>query len=390
MKKTKLTKQISCTALAFGMALGLCACGSNAPNGYTAETKEGLMFDEPELSSYYNYCPSILVEGDNAYVWYCSNETQGIGGDDHIAFRKGINIGGAWYWGEKQFVLGPKEGTYYSGNICDPDVIKGEFSYKGETYSYLMSVLGCKTIDNTSNMFGFFVAKSPEGPWIDVPEVSPMYDFYEEYPDYVYQEGVNDFIWGWGQASLVSMDKHGKVMLFYTGKSGTGQKLELWDFSNLENPSRIDEMEVTNKGVTQLDKVTQDTICNAQFMYDDKNDRFFMICDVHPFSEFEVPTNLPYSSRVYYLDNPNSKDLGYVFGDKRVAWKPLVELNQDETSFPRNHNCCFFRNEYGYMISSDQLDVSYTMCPTGADWKVLFSYRIYHIAYKLEEFRTNG
>lgn len=143
----KKTIKAVCLAIAGAMALGLCACGENTaqvPEGYMTELENGLMFDEAEFAQLYNYCPSILVEGDNAYVWYCSNVTPGIGGDDHIAFRKGVNVNGSWCWGEKQIVAGPTEGTYYSGNICDPDVIRGEFAYKGETYHYLMECLAVR------------------------------------------------------------------------------------------------------------------------------------------------------------------------------------------------------------------------------------------------------
>ena len=201
------------------------------PDGYALERPSGLMFDEPPGVQIYNYCPSIMVDGNQAHVWYCSSVTQGIGGDDHIAYRHGVKVGEQWYWGPRQIILTHEPGTWYSGNICDPDVIKGEFKYHGETYAYLMTFLGCTTKDNSSNMFGFKVSNNPAGPWIDVPEVSPLYDFYAENPGYVYVPSKNNFIWGWGQSSLVSLDKKGKVMLFYTGRSTTAQKYEGWEFS---------------------------------------------------------------------------------------------------------------------------------------------------------------
>ncbi len=361
------------------------SCGEKSekiPEGYVAETDGGLMFGEPEFSNIYNYCPSVMVDGDDGYVWYCSNESSGSAGD-HIAYRRGKNIGGKWYWGEKQIILGPEEGKYYSGNICDPDVVKGEFLYKGETYTYLMAVLGCVTVDNSANMFGFKAAKSPDGPWIDIPELSPLYDFYDFYPGYEY-DGVNNFIWGWGQASLVNVDKKGKALLFYTGRSGTGQKVEYWDFSDLANPKGIYEAEVTNKGVTDLNG-GKDSICNAQFMYDEQSDRFYMICDTHPFSPFEWPTNLPYSSRIYYMDNATNAETGYVFQNKKNSWTELTTIDEEKTGFPRNHNCCFYRDPYGRKLNGNKLDVAYTMSLTGADWKVLYTYRIYRLEIDLEK-----
>lgn len=360
-------------------ALCLLSACSSVPQGYLAERETGLMFDEEgDFVSIYNYCPSVLVEGDNAYVWYCSNESSGAHGD-HIAYRKGVRADGKWYWGEKQIILGPKAESYYSGNICDPDVIKGEFGYKGETYSYLMTVLGCKTVDNSSNMFGFFVAKSPDGPWLDVPEISPLYDFYDYFPDYVY-DGATNFNWGWGQSSLISVDKKGKVLLFYTGRSGTGQKVECWDFSDLEHPVPVYEAEVSNRGIYTTDG-KQDSICNAQFMFDGAQNRYYMVCDTHPFSEFEVPTNLPYASNVYYFDVPEGVDFWEAFKNK-ITWSLLFSVDYTRTGFPRNHNCCFFRDAYGFIPISEKIDLAYTMSVVGADWKVLYTYRIYHLEYK--------
>lgn len=352
------------------------------PEGYIAETERGLMFDDAVGAQTYNYCPCVLVDGNTAHVWYCSSVEEAIGGDDHIAYRKGKKVKGVWYWGEKQIVLGAESGTYYSGNICDPDVVKGEFKMKGETYSYLMAVLGCTTKDNSANMFGFKVAKSPEGPWLDVPKISPLYDFYEANPGYVY-DGTN-FNWGWGQCSLVSVDKKGKVLLFYTGRSLTSQKLEFWDFSDLDNPVGIYETDVRNNGIVDLNG-EKDGICNAQFMYDEEKDRFYMLCDMHPFRTDRWPTNLPEATRVYYLDNPTGRELGYVFQYRKLEWKQLFTLDESRTSFPHNHNCCFFRDAYGWKLAGDKLDIAYTMCTTGEDWRVLFTYRIYRYVYDLTE-----
>ena len=373
-------KKILSFVLSGILCLFAVAC-EKVPQGYKEESAEGMMFDEEgDFVQIYNYCPCVIVEGEDAYVWYCSNEYSGAHGD-HIAYRRGKNVKGKWYWGEKQILFGPTEGTYYSGNICDPDVIQGEFQYKGETYTWLMTVLGCTTVDNSSNMFGFKVAKSPDGPWIDVPEISPLYDFYDYYPGYEY-DGYSNFIWGWGQSSLISVDKKGKVLLFYTGRSGTGQKLEYWDFSNLENPTPLYEAEVTNNGVLDLNG-NGDTICNAQFMYDNEKERFYMVCDTHPFSEFEVPTNLPYTSRVYYLDDATGKEMTHRLGDKKNQWKQLFDIDQELTGFIRNHNCCFFRDSYGWKLPGNTLDMAYTRCLPGVDWKVLYTYRIYRTSYAL-------
>ena len=378
-------KKILAFTLAFLTLFSLTACGPKIPEGYKPFLEDGMMFDEEgDFVTIYNYCPCVIVDGEDAYVWYCSNKKSGSHGD-HIAYRRGKYINGELYWGEKQILFGPTEGTYYSGNICDPDVIKGEFKYKGETYNWLMTILGCTTVDNSSNMFGFKVAKSPDGPWIDVPEVSPLYDFYDYFPGYVWDgASQSTFNWGWGQSSLISVDQKGKVMLFYTGRSATGQKYEYWDFSDLENPKMLYETNVTVKGLTQIDGVTPDNMCNAQFMYDQFNDDMYVVCDVHPFDQFEVPTNLPKLSRVYRLENATKGgEMGAFFANNKNTWQPVMNIDKQLTGFFRNHNCCFFRDPYGWMLNKDKLEIAYTRCLQGADWKVLYSYRIYYTEYLL-------
>ena len=379
-----MRKFLACI-LAIVAIFSLTAGGEKVPEGFKPFLEDGMMFDEEgDFVTIYNYCPCVIVDGEDAYIWYCSNKKSGSHGD-HIAYRRGKYINGQLYWGEKQILFGPTEGTYYSGNICDPDVIKGEFNYKGETYNWLMTILGCTTVDNSSNMFGFKVAKSPDGPWIDVPEVSPLYNFYDYHPGYIYQEGKNEFIWGWGQCSLISADQKGKVMLFYSGRSSTGQKYEYWDFSNLETPKKLYETEVPVNGLIQKDGVTPDNyMSNAQFMYDQFNDDMYVVCDVHPFDQFEVPTNLPKLSRVYRLENATQGgQMAAFFTNNRNAWKPVLNIDKALTGFFRNHNCCFFRDPYGWMLNENKLEIAYTRCLQGSDWKVLYSYRIYYTEYLL-------
>ena len=380
-----LKRKILALVFALVTLFSVSACGEKIPEGYKPFAEDGMMFDEEgDFVTMYNYCPSVIVDGEDAYVWYCSNKKSGAKHGDHIAYRRGKYINGELYWGEKQILFGPEESTWTSGNVCDPDVIKGEFSYKGETYNWLMTYLGCTTIDNTSNAFGFKVAKSPDGPWIDVPEMSPLYDFYEMFPGYVW-DGVSPDIWGWGQCSLISADQKGKVMLFYSGRSSTGQKYEYWDFSNLEDPKKLYETEVPVNGLIQKDGVTPDNhMSNAQFMYDQFNDDMYVVCDVHPTEQFEVPTYLPSLSRVYRLENATAGgEMGAFFTNNKNAWQPVFSIDKELTGFFRNHNCCFFRDSYGWMLNENELEVSYTRCLPAADWKVLYSYRIYYTKYLL-------
>jgi hypothetical protein len=379
MNKTlKRTFLMALSLLAFSTA----GCGGKdetkktpVPDGYIAETAAGLMYDElDDFAQFYNYCPTVIVDGDKGYVWYCSNFSTGVVGD-HIAYREALRVDGKWYWSQKSYALyRGVEGEWDSGNVCDPSVIKGEFGYKGETYPWLMTYLGCKTVDNSANMFGFAVAKSPAGPWVKVPEVSPLYDFYAQYPGYVYKPGVNAFIWGTGQSSIVSVDKKGRIMLFYTGGSATGQAAERWDFSDLAHPVKEFSNSVTVSGMVALDG-TKESLTNADFVYDAKRLRFYVIADTHPWNPDVWPTNLPLAERVAYMNELG--EVGNVFKTGTAAWKNIFYLNEDVTGFKRNHNAGFFRDPYGWMPEGDGVDIAYTMAYEGADWKVLYTYRIY-------------
>ncbi len=347
------------------------------PEGYVKEN-ETQIFDEEEFVNIYNYAPSIFIEDGVAHIYYCSNPGSGLPGD-HIAYRRGIKVGDDWYWSPKTFVLYPGEdGEWDMSNVCDPDVIKGAFDYNGETYNYLMTYLGCMSVDNSANSFGFAVAKNPEGPWIKVTTVSPLYDFYEESPGYVYQPGVNTFIWGSGQSSLISVDQAGTVLLFYTGGSTSkyGQTAESWDFSDLNNPVRLWQNSMSAKGIYTLDN-QQDVITNAQLVYDRERKIFYMLSDNHPFDTQTEPINLPSSTRVVATFDYMSETIGDCFKNKELNWNTLQNIGFNETGYERVHNTCFVRDEFGYVMDTKSIDVIYTMSLTGTDWRVIYTYRMH-------------
>ena len=85
MRKKSAT--IILTAIMLLSAILFPACGSDVSD-MTPEYETGLMFDEKIGTSYYNYCNSTIVKGDDAYLWYCRNRGSAVQGD-RIAFRQG-------------------------------------------------------------------------------------------------------------------------------------------------------------------------------------------------------------------------------------------------------------------------------------------------------------
>ena len=116
---------------------------------------------------FYNYCPSIFIEDNVQHVYYCTNKDEG-NVTDYVGYRTGqITNNKLEYSSETKFVLSHGEnGSWDSRHACDPSVIKGEFKFHGEQYSYLMAYLGCVPSDCTLNETGIAVSKTPEGPWV--------------------------------------------------------------------------------------------------------------------------------------------------------------------------------------------------------------------------------
>ena len=370
--KKRLFCGLLCATLVF-TTFSACDLGNKVPEGYTKEGETGQMFFEDDFAQKYNYCPSYFYEDENtAYVYYCSNKfNRNI--TDYIAFRKGVKIKGEWYWSEKQLVLSPTENTWDSRHTCDPAVIKGEFGYNGETYNYIMTYLGCITNDCSRNEVGLAVAKQPEGPWIKCDEINPIAKFPEEYNT-----------WGYGQPSIVSVDKKGRVYLFYTAglPTKTCTMVERWDFSNLNSPKLEARGEVPRSGWLMNDGSGTGFISNADFAYDSRTGAFYMIADSRPFTSPNSPSFIAEKSTVAYLMG-NKKDIsvGQVFGKTDAKWTTVFDIDYEKSGYHRNHNCCIMRDAYGWFDSANGVEIAYTMSQIDYPDQSLFTYRIYRYKY---------
>lgn len=89
------------------------------PEGYVAEgsyaqtqEEKARMFDRQDVTYIYNYCPSVMQEGENIrHIYYCANIADRAV-IDAIAYRRGIRVEGVWYWSPEQIVLTPSEKTF--------------------------------------------------------------------------------------------------------------------------------------------------------------------------------------------------------------------------------------------------------------------------------------
>ena len=377
-------KKIISLLIAPLMLLAGCKMHNNKdkiPGGYVEEYFSGQMFEESFADGkYYNYCPSIMVEGDEAHIYYCGNKNSAAI-TDFIMYRHGMLIGGKWYWGEKKVVLSPTFYTWDERHVCDPDVIKGSISYNGENYGYLMAYLGCITSNNQDNEVGLAVAKTPDGPFIKVDELNPIAKWQRD-------DDANPtiFQWGYGQPSLVSVDKKGQVLLFYTkGEvSGTHTQIEQWDFTDLNNPIKAFSYELGESGLKNLNGLSGNIINNASFAYDNANKKLYFVGDGFPRDAENEPSFVSVGSIIGSIDMDIEQNLGELFADKRgYSWAKLGQIDHGKTGFFRNHNCGIITDPYGHLFNDGKIEIAYTMSELNYPNYSLWTYRIYKTSFDL-------
>ena len=349
---------------------------STACNGGGGSTEEnasnGLPFDEP-LEQSFNYCPSIIEEADGTrYVYYCATKESGIV-RDHVYCRKGTrNSKGGYTWSEKTLVLAPTEGAYDALHCCDPTVIKGEFAYKGQTYKYLMAYTG--NTDNVNNKVGLALSNNYMEGWISTGEPLITYS------------GDNSH-WGVGQPALLSVDKKGIVLLFYAyGGNETCTYVEKWDFSDMENPIKLTSARVSDRGVNGLTGA-KDSLNNIDVAYDPSTKRYYIVRDTHPYPDDGDPNFVASHFSVMYMqENGVVGDLfESVMTQAGKSWYNLATIGPAETGFPRNSNCGIVTDEYGWMRSSDKIEIMYSISKIASYGQYMWTYRIYSTIIDIKE-----
>lgn len=225
-----------------------------------------------------------------------------------------------------------------------------------------MAYLGCNTLDNQQNKIGLAVSNSIEANWTKTKNINPIISIPYD------NEHSNVFQWGVGQPSLINLDGKGMTLIFYTQGTYnlTSQIVELWDLSNLNNPTKLWKTTLSNNG-------TNDFVSNADFVYE--NNILYMICDTHPFGE-GILSNIPNKTNIYktYISDFYATN-SYV----NCEWEYVYSLDKDSTSYEKNHNACFVRNKYGNYIGNY---VAYSYAIEKEDFlNSLWTYR-----FKLKDF----
>ena len=339
------------------------------------------LFGDDITKNFYNYCPSMMLEGNNTmHIWYCGNLSDGIV-TDYVMYRKGtLHSDGKWTFSEKQVALSKSTGVAWDNkHCCDPSVIKGVFSYGGEDYQYLMAYLGCNDDGTDTNEVGLAVAKKPEGPWVKIGDGSHAFCDYRNSTEYA--EGN---YWGYGQPSLVSVDKEGRVLLFYTKgiKLGTYTFVEEWNLSNLDTPVLIRSAKLSDGGSIGV-------LNNADFAYDPVERSIYCIKEDHEGSWYPSDGGVNWISGSNTLFYTSGLATDTYISDtlfRSYAWSKVSTIGPSQTGFPRNHNCGILTDEYGWIINYEVIPVVYTMAQLASDypgwnkggqWPSLHTYRVH-------------
>lgn len=297
----------------------------------------------------YNYCPSVIKDNGSISMFYCSNTTPYKVIDNICYSNAEITSENNILFKNRYTVLTPTAGAWDSVHVCDPSVIAGNFSYHGSTYRYLMAYLGCDTTDCQKNQIGFAVSNSLSEGWIKI-DANPVVR-------HNYDSSQSGFQWGVGQASLVSIDNAGHILLFYTEGtySSTSTKVMEIDASNLDNIQVLSQSNVSTNG-------TNDFISNADFAL--SGNTLYMICDKHPFGG-SVLSIVADASCVYSCE--------YTSLDQ-VTWNKVYTVGSSVTGFTKNHNCGLCRDIYGHLAENS---VVYTSASEFSDFSSsLYSYRL--------------
>ena len=227
-------------------------------------------------------------------------------------------------------------GSWDSVHVCDPSVVRGNFTYGDVNYPYLMAYLGCATTDCTQNEIGFAVSQDKVH-WTKIG-TNPVVSSRDRAKFFDASKGK--YTWGVGQPSLIN--KNGTVYLFYSEGNVT------------ETATYVRRLNSNNLDVTQLSEPVKiskpsgfeaECVHNADFAF--TNNELYMICEGDRLDKTNGITKDPIcgisgTSYVYKMAwNGTFESLG------NNGWTFLRRIDGSLTNHLANHNACLRRNEDG-------------------------------------------
>jgi hypothetical protein len=368
-------------------------------------------------AGYYQYAPSVVQTSDTQrIIYYCANTVEYVSSSgnaleathDHVLFSVGTRQpDGAYAFARSQVALRPRlepgdphhdpaTPAWAGYHICDPDVVKGSFTYTtpqtgSKTYTWAMFFTGADNDDHGDdgrfNVVGVALATSPLGPWTIV--ASPLIDITE--PDY------NAAGYGVGQPSATSVDQQGNLLLFYSGLdcaaldtpdpscdvAGRGTAVRTLSLSNANAPVLGGRSFVTTAGLTPEPFLPGSGrfLHNASWAYDPSRASFVISRDTGPLDGNEVQANIEVA-----------RISGSSIWSGGGTWMVTGQITSAQTGYRWNHNSGLVRDVYGGLAFQRPLDYSgvdvYFAAEPGTAgdapaWDGYFRYRMLHSAFPL-------
>ncbi|MGH3502649.1 MAG: hypothetical protein ACRDQA_17420, partial [Nocardioidaceae bacterium] len=306
---------------------------------------------------FYTYAPSVIASPGRQLIWTCHNRQPYVI-RDHIYLSQVV--------GHKvrrnTVALGPDAAdTWDSFHICDPSVVAGRFHYRGRPYRYALFFLGNDVNASANNQVGVAFSNSLYGGWVRYPDPIVSYP--------------NTGAWGVGQPSAVSLDRAGRVLLFYThgASDGTYGARRVLDLRDMSHPRIGPEAKVPTAGLTRTDG-KQDLLNNFDVAYDPSRARFYAIRAQHP-----NPTDNPrYIVSSVQLVSIPARAIWTGHG----TWRAEGAITPGLTGLPRNHNAGLVRTLYGWLPSRHAVTVAFTSscaassCPSTGP---LYTYHLWEV-----------
>ncbi|MCU6707718.1 hypothetical protein M6D81_03260 [Paenibacillus sp. J5C_2022] len=328
------------------------------------------MFDDSE--GIYNYCPApVRVDRDTMYVFYCANTWPGIVIDD-IYGRKGKLVEGRWEFGDRFLALTPSRTGWDCIHVCDPDVIKGQFNWKGETYSWMMVYLGCDIHYCYHNQIGIAFAKDIAGPYIK----------YDRNPIVSYDELYH---WGAGQPCVLSLDGKGKFRMLYTQTVHEYARhyekpRTFWrdfDLHDADAPVVGEAVAMHDGGIANLGGEGKAEVFNPAIVWDRMRDHYYLAREGTPFDRERMPNFIASYTQICSISRQQ-------FESNEGGWCTMRNIGAADSGFQRNHNAGVCKDAFGWLYEEAVLPVALTVSAVQDDG-FLWTYRIHYTEIPLQE-----
>lgn len=167
--------------------------------------------------------------------------------------------------------------------------------------------------------------------------------------------GGNNKSWGVGQPSAVSLDGKGKVLLTYTIGDASGTRvaeteLDLSDMSDVKvlSPSK----EICKTGLLNVNG-DQDITCDCDFAINLDKNVIVMVRPVQP-TPSTYPDYLPAIQEIDYMPLDQ-------FRSGTGQWTEMGNISSEVSNFPRNHNACILRDNFGHIPDWENPTIFYTV-----------------------------